>query len=112
MTDINNGKLSINPETCTGCGLCVLACPVDVIRMDAVSAKPVIAYPRDCQVCYLCEDDCPTQSISLSHDIGNSRRYSTYDEFGLDVRFEFERIIKRVEEETACREQLTPSSRE
>ena len=74
MTDINNSKLSINPETCTGCGLCVLACPVDVIRMDAVSAKPIIAYPRDCQVCYLCEDDCPTQSISLSHDISNSRR--------------------------------------
>jgi ferredoxin len=42
-------------------------------------------YPRDCQVCYLCEDGCPTHSISLSHDISNLRRYSTYDEFGLDV---------------------------
>jgi formate hydrogenlyase subunit 6/NADH:ubiquinone oxidoreductase subunit I len=79
------GKLAINPETCTGCSLCVLACPVDVIRMDPATAKPVIAYPLDCQVCYLCEDDCPTQSISLSHDISNSRRYSTYDEFGLKV---------------------------
>ncbi len=29
------GKLAINLETCTGCSLCVLACPVDVIRMDA-----------------------------------------------------------------------------
>jgi formate hydrogenlyase subunit 6/NADH:ubiquinone oxidoreductase subunit I len=53
--------------------------------MDAGTAKPVIAYPRDCQVCYLCEDDCPTHSIDLSHDISNSRRYSTYDEFDLDV---------------------------
>jgi NAD-dependent dihydropyrimidine dehydrogenase PreA subunit len=85
MTTLGNDKLSIDLKTCTGCGLCVLACPVDVIRMDAVSAKPVIAYARDCQVCYLCEDDCPTQSITLSHDISNSRRFSTYDEFGLDI---------------------------
>jgi formate hydrogenlyase subunit 6/NADH:ubiquinone oxidoreductase subunit I len=55
--------------------------------MDALSAKAVVAYPRDCQVCYLCEDDCPTHSISLSHDISNSRRYSTYDEFDLDITY-------------------------
>ena len=87
MSDPGAGKISINVDTCTGCGLCVIACPVDVIRMDALSAKAVIAYPRDCQVCYLCEDDCPTDSISLSHDISNSRRYSTYDEFGLDIKY-------------------------
>ena len=85
MTDPAGGKLTINLETCTGCSLCVLACPVDVIRMDVETAKPAILHPKDCQVCYLCEDDCPTDSISLSHDISNSRRYSTYDEFGLKV---------------------------
>jgi formate hydrogenlyase subunit 6/NADH:ubiquinone oxidoreductase subunit I len=85
MSEPSNGKLAINLETCTGCSRCVTACPVDVIRMDVSSGKPVIAYPRDCQVCYLCEDDCPTQSISLSHDISNSRRFSTYDEFGLKI---------------------------
>ena len=42
-------------------------------------------YPRDCQVCYLCEDDCPTGSIGLSHDVTNSRRFSTYDEYGIDL---------------------------
>ena len=47
MTDPVDGKLAINLDTCTGCSLCVLACPADVIRMDAATAKPVIVYPRD-----------------------------------------------------------------
>ena len=78
-------KICIDAATCTGCGLCVLSCPVDVIRMDATAKKAIVAYPLDCQVCYLCEDDCPSHSISLSHDISNSRRFSTYDQFGLKI---------------------------
>ena len=38
MNEPTNGKLAINYDTCTGCSLCVLACPVDVIRMDATTA--------------------------------------------------------------------------
>ena len=78
-------KISIDPESCTGCGLCLLSCPADVIRFDEARKKAVVAYGADCQVCYLCEDDCPAHSISLSHDISNSRRYSAYDGFNLDV---------------------------
>ena len=72
--------ISINAESCTGCGLCILSCPTDVIRLDPASGKARVAYGEDCQVCYLCEDDCPTHSIALSHDITNSRRYSVYDD--------------------------------
>lgn len=71
--------ISLDSEKCTGCGLCVLACPTDVIRMDESGLARVV-YPKDCQVCYLCEDDCPTKAIHLSHDISNSRRFSIYDE--------------------------------
>ena len=82
MTEL---AVSIVSDTCTGCGLCVLACPTDVIRLDPATAKAKVVYGRDCQVCYLCEDDCPTGSIKLSHDVTNTRRFSTYDEFGLDI---------------------------
>lgn len=63
----------------------MLACPADVIRLDPSDGKARVVYPKDCQVCYLCEDDCPTHSISLSHDVTNSRRFSIYDEYGIDL---------------------------
>jgi NAD-dependent dihydropyrimidine dehydrogenase PreA subunit len=72
--------ISISEDKCTGCGLCVMACPVDVIRLDGAQGLARVAYGADCQVCYLCEDDCPSHAISLSHDISNSRRFSTYDD--------------------------------
>jgi formate hydrogenlyase subunit 6/NADH:ubiquinone oxidoreductase subunit I len=78
-------KIAIDPLACTGCGLCVLSCPVDVIRMDAVTGKAHTAYPADCQVCYLCEDDCPAHAIALEHNISNSRRYSIYDLMGIPI---------------------------
>ena|ERR1700760_213528 len=71
--------ISIDAASCTGCGLCVLACPVDVIRLSA-EGRAEVRYAADCQVCYLCEDDCPSGSIQLSHDITNSRRYSIYND--------------------------------
>ena len=57
---------SIDHELCTGCGSCVKACTVDVIRMDEEIKKDVIKYPEDCMVCGYCELDCPEDAITLS----------------------------------------------
>ncbi len=56
----------IDHDLCTGCGRCVNACTVDVIRMDLDAKKAVIQYPEDCMVCGYCELDCPEGAISLS----------------------------------------------
>lgn len=56
----------IDVDLCTGCGLCVDACPMDVIRMDEKGEKAVIKYPQDCMLCLYCESDCPVNAIYVS----------------------------------------------
>ena len=58
-------KVRIDPDLCTGCGLCVAQCPMDVLRMDDSKGQPlaVIQYLRDCQSCALCEAECPEGAV-------------------------------------------------
>ena len=53
----------IGLDLCSGCGLCVDICPMDVLRMDEAMQKPVIRYPEDCMTCFSCEDICPVNCI-------------------------------------------------
>lgn len=57
------GVRRIDVELCNGCGDCILNCPMDVLRLDAVTNKAMIKYIRDCQSCALCEAECPEQAI-------------------------------------------------
>lgn len=53
-------------QLCTGCGICVQICPLDVFRMDNDNEKAVIKYPEDCQLCELCMLDCPTKALTVT----------------------------------------------
>ncbi len=53
----------IDKEKCTGCGLCVDACPVEAISMnDDDKAEVDVA---TCTECGVCVDECPNDAISL-----------------------------------------------
>jgi ferredoxin len=57
-------KLSIDPATCTGCGCCVLSCPVDAV----VNPPSFVARIDEtvCTQCLECIDCCPTRAIRES----------------------------------------------
>jgi NAD-dependent dihydropyrimidine dehydrogenase PreA subunit len=56
----------IDAGLCTGCGACVNACPMDVIRIDPDSGIAAIRYGEDCMMCELCVLDCPEDAITVT----------------------------------------------
>lgn len=60
----------IDAKLCTGCGICINSCMMDVIRMDPVKKKVVIKYKKDCFACHNCEFDCPTHAITVTYPKG------------------------------------------
>ena len=56
----------IREELCTGCGICVENCQMDVFRIDEERGQVKVVYPEDCVVCYTCDFDCPEGAIILT----------------------------------------------
>ena len=57
------GKPVIDEEVCTGCGICVDACPEGALELVGDKAK--LAYPDKCTGCGTCEEQCPNGAITL-----------------------------------------------
>lgn len=56
----------IKAELCTGCGICVNSCPMDVIRLDKEIKVAIIMYPEDCICCSFCVPDCPSKAVTVT----------------------------------------------
>jgi NAD-dependent dihydropyrimidine dehydrogenase PreA subunit len=52
----------INQETCTGCGECVDACPLESIEIKDDKA---VVDEETCGDCGSCVDVCPVEAISM-----------------------------------------------
>lgn len=52
----------VDVEKCTGCGLCVEACPVESITIDNDKAK---VNEETCVGCGVCVGECPNTAISI-----------------------------------------------
>jgi 2-oxoglutarate ferredoxin oxidoreductase subunit delta len=63
-------RIDISRPKCTGCGICIDACPRNVFARDkdqwTGSFHPVVvAQLERCTACRNCEVLCPTQAITL-----------------------------------------------
>ncbi len=62
----------LDTSTCVGCGRCMDVCPMHVFGRRNGHVLPV--YDRDCILCRICADCCPTSSILVHESLLNSLR--------------------------------------
>jgi len=61
-------SIIVDVNLCNKCKICVDVCFVNVFKWDEANNVPVAAYPEDCQICCLCELQCPTKAITVVPD--------------------------------------------
>jgi NAD-dependent dihydropyrimidine dehydrogenase PreA subunit len=71
----------LDQEKCTGCGICVACCPMDVLRLDKESGKACVAYLKDCVACWGCESFCPVNAIDVTPERGRGELISPYQDY-------------------------------
>lgn len=63
----------IEEVACVGCGACVEVCPPDILRMTSAS-KACVAYPDECQACFICVDACAFRAIDIKVHLNSEAR--------------------------------------
>ncbi len=61
------GRVTVFPNWCKGCGLCVALCPVKVLE-QAEDGQIVVAHPERCTACRWCELHCPDFALFVSEE--------------------------------------------
>jgi hydrogenase-4 component H/formate hydrogenlyase subunit 6 len=70
------GAIQLDPEKCTGCGLCARDCPANALELvkESKSDYKLIYHPARCAYCGQCELSCHRGAISHSNRLTGSTR--------------------------------------
>ncbi|MFM0123491.1 ferredoxin family protein [Paraburkholderia sp. RL18-101-BIB-B] len=58
----------VDSGRCTGCNICVRACPTNVFDI-VQNGAPRIARQSDCQTCFMCELYCPEDALFVAPQV-------------------------------------------
>jgi 2-oxoglutarate ferredoxin oxidoreductase subunit delta len=73
--EIEYGIVAFDEEKCSGCGLCVKACPADTLEL--VNQKAGMKKLPECVACGDCIAICPDDAITLQRNFKYSGFYKT-----------------------------------
>lgn len=59
------GQVTVFPNWCKGCHICVRFCPADVLEQGD-DGRVIVAHPERCTACRWCELHCPDFAIFVS----------------------------------------------
>ena len=63
-------EIEVNRDICSGCGVCVLLCSYDAIKLEkSESGSAAVIDDRRCKRCGVCVAACPSAAINLEHCI-------------------------------------------
>ena len=71
----------VDPDCCTGCGVCIDRCPVKAISVNDYA----VADPLKCLGCGLCSTDCPVEAITMHLREDREEPYDTVIDMGLAI---------------------------
>jgi len=68
------GRVTLNKETCTGCGLCVPECPTGALTLAAGEAEAyrIVFKHGLCVACGQCVEICPEQCLKVERTLETS----------------------------------------
>ena len=60
--------LRLEPQACTGCGMCLVVCPHGVFTLE--NCKASIIDHDGCMECGACATNCPSNAIQVTPGVG------------------------------------------